>query len=61
VTNAKGRSAIEMSHKLNISYRAAYLLLHKIRWYGATIWMRDVLPHGKMLLQPNCRFPIVLR
>ncbi|NWK46420.1 IS1595 family transposase [Ralstonia pickettii] len=32
VTNAKGRSAIEMSHKLNISYRAAYLLLHKIRW-----------------------------
>lgn len=32
VTNSKGRSAIEMSHKLNISYRAAYLLLHKIRW-----------------------------
>jgi len=31
-TNAKGRSAIEISHKLNISYRAAYLLLHKIRW-----------------------------
>lgn len=32
VTNAKGRSALELSHKLNISYRAAHLLLHKIRW-----------------------------
>jgi len=32
VTNSKGRSAIDISHKLDIGYRAAYLLLHKIRW-----------------------------
>lgn len=32
VTNSKGRSAIEMSHKLDVSYRTAYLLLHRIRW-----------------------------
>lgn len=35
-TNSKGRSAVDLSHKLNISYRAAYLLLHKIR---SAFWM----------------------
>lgn len=35
VTNAKGRSAIDISHKLNVGYQAAYVLLHKLRW---TMW-----------------------
>lgn len=34
-TNAKGRSAIDISHKLNVGYQAAYVLLHKLRW---TMW-----------------------
>lgn len=35
VTNSKGRSAIDISHKLNVGYQAAYVLLHKLRW---TMW-----------------------
>ncbi|MCT7346501.1 IS1595 family transposase [Burkholderia pseudomallei] len=66
VTNAKGRSAIEMSHKLNISYRAAYLLLHKIRWaFWATPpeepltgeFSIDVVWVLKGLRDPNDRSP----
>ena len=66
VTNAKGRSAIEMSHKLNISYRAAYLLLHKIRWaFWATPPAKpmtgefdiDVVWVLKGLRKPNDRTP----
>ncbi|WP_459574364.1 IS1595 family transposase [Cupriavidus sp. 8B] len=31
VTTSKGRSAVDLSHHLNVSYKTAFVLLHKIR------------------------------